>query len=804
MSESELGRGQAASAAGATQPPPASKRRKIRKGTRSCWECKRRKIRCTYQVPQSAICDGCRSRRTKCVSQALCDEAESPPAEQRPAHGSGGSSSADTGTTGSKPSPAAHDRASRSEPGSRLAEDHCDVARALLEAWPQQHDLDLILGMPADISVLFHGIICMPYAQFLSTHDAADPRRLLRLPPPRGAHPVLIARKLLLLGALLQGLPPAPARKGLAGMRREYRAVMSRAVRAASRLVTSDDELVGGSLDGVECLMIESMYHNNAGDLRRAWLTNRRAMAVAQVLGLERAGSSCRSGKPGPGPPAPAPVLEEATRARIRPDYMWFRIVCSDRYLSLMLGLPPGISAAGGDDRDSFASPAALAACDATERLERTVTVAAGAVLARNAAGRTGRRTDPDVTREIDGTLQEAAALMPPTWWLMASSDPGGAGGAGAGAVTTGGEEDARRRRRGVLLEESIRLTSQFAFHHLLVLLHLPHMLQQQDVATDSGCEYSRLCAASAGRAVVTQFVALRRSAAAAAPSAAPAPAPDPVPAPAYCRGIDFAAFVASTALCLVHVEAHRRRGGDSSAALRSLAHQRPGDRGLLERVLEIIDTDTDDRDGHGHGRGHDAVARGFGFAGVLRQLLDVEGRAAAGAGCYRASSGDYSPASSYAAADGGGGGGGGGDGGSGLQQQQGSQGPDGGADGGGGAPEGVLCIEIPHFGTIRIESQPAVIPTPPADASRPGEPSGEVSSSSVPQDAGRGFGTPCWLDQLGSLQQSGSGGWDQDPSSSAFLTSGLETGAEDWEALQGGDTAWFGNLTRGWASAGP
>lgn len=47
------------------------KRRKIRKGTRSCWECKRRKIKCTFASTEDVTCIGCQRRRAPCVSQDL-------------------------------------------------------------------------------------------------------------------------------------------------------------------------------------------------------------------------------------------------------------------------------------------------------------------------------------------------------------------------------------------------------------------------------------------------------------------------------------------------------------------------------------------------------------------------------------------------------------------------------------------------------------------------------------------------------------------------------------------------------------
>lgn len=50
---------------------PTMKRRKVRKGTRSCWECKRRKISCVFASSQDATCAGCQRRRVPCVSQEI-------------------------------------------------------------------------------------------------------------------------------------------------------------------------------------------------------------------------------------------------------------------------------------------------------------------------------------------------------------------------------------------------------------------------------------------------------------------------------------------------------------------------------------------------------------------------------------------------------------------------------------------------------------------------------------------------------------------------------------------------------------
>lgn len=53
-----------------------AKRRKLRKGTHSCWECKRRKMKCIFDpAKNSTICNGCRRRGSKCVSQDFPEEA---------------------------------------------------------------------------------------------------------------------------------------------------------------------------------------------------------------------------------------------------------------------------------------------------------------------------------------------------------------------------------------------------------------------------------------------------------------------------------------------------------------------------------------------------------------------------------------------------------------------------------------------------------------------------------------------------------------------------------------------------------
>lgn len=56
---------------------PAPKRRKLRKGTRSGWECKWHKAWYTFAAATKDVCEACRRRGTDCVSQEYAEQ--SPP-----------------------------------------------------------------------------------------------------------------------------------------------------------------------------------------------------------------------------------------------------------------------------------------------------------------------------------------------------------------------------------------------------------------------------------------------------------------------------------------------------------------------------------------------------------------------------------------------------------------------------------------------------------------------------------------------------------------------------------------------------
>ena len=566
---------------------PEPKKRRVRKGTQSCWQCKHRKVRCTFAAPSRTTCDECRRRGTTCVSQEFHDEpsssakvedrlnrmeatldrlARNPRLDGSDKEASTNRSSSVTVASDDYSKPGQQAAPFSATPARIIQDWELDPARQLIAAWPNEHDLRLITGLSKSGWEQLELWTCSPYAG----KTAPFPQDLLRLPPP-GSHPVLIAKKLLLLASFLQGIrayDPQDAGE-LALDRRD--AIMSCAVDTVRDWVTQNDDLVD-SAEGIECLLLESMYHNNAGNLRRAWLVMRRAMLMAQLMGLHRC---VETGRPDAGDCS-------------NPNYVWVRLIQMDRYLSLMLGLPIGST------DESFASPAQLEGCSPIERLRRIQCVAAGRILQRNQHTVTANNFTS--TNEIDNMLRDAASLMPPKWWLPPRI-----------------EGNARTA------SETFRTMDHLAYYHLLVRLHLPYLLSPCTSGTEHDC--NRLTAINASREVLTRFVSFREGSNLTIP---------------YCRGVDFLAFIAILPLCIVHIETRREQlqthepssksdSGFNRTVFSALAHQRLADRGMMERALEIVEFMARD--------GSDPIA--CKIAAILRPLLDIEADAAAG-GLYR------------------------------------------------------------------------------------------------------------------------------------------------------------------------
>ncbi|KAL4803233.1 hypothetical protein BDV18DRAFT_44997 [Aspergillus unguis] len=554
--------------------PPSVKQRKVRKGTQSCWECKRRKVRCIFASAEHAICNNCRRRGTACISQEFPDIPRNTSGdglsgqidarldrferlvEQLSHNAATGQPLVKQSITplGIRPPVAIPARNVTGALVPEIARRHEELSRELIAAWPSEDDLEIITSLPVGLSIPLFWRDCAPY----DGHAGDEPpsaRTILKL-PPAGCHPVLIARKLLLLATFLQGVLPSAIQK-LEDLGISYHAVMARAVDRATRLVTSNDELVG-SAEGVVSVMLESLYQNYAGNLHLAWMAMRRAISAAQIIGMQR-NSSLPSTK----------FVDPATRAAFDAGRVCFRLVQMDHYLSLMLGLPQN------KPEGRFSIPEDLSQFDHIERLERLHCLISGRIV---------QRADVDINdlsniRAIDKMLQSAAAEMPPQWWLTPSFS-----------------------HDSEVLNDTVRLMIQLTHHHLLARLHLPYMLLP---STDHRYDYSKITAVNASREMLSRYTVFRST----------------NPAHYYCRGCDFLAFVALTVMCLAHISSRSEQPGLGNVFC-SLTHSHPVDRGMMERTTDILES-------MARHNSTDAIAPKL--TRIMRHLLDAEANAARG-----------------------------------------------------------------------------------------------------------------------------------------------------------------------------
>lgn len=339
--------------------------------------------------------------------------------------------------------------------------------------------------------------------------------------PQPNMHPILIARHMLQLAIFLQHLPP-DLHKEIEGLSEPPRVIMERLADLAIYHVTTNEALIG-SIESLECIMLESLYQVNIGSLRRSWVAGRRAMSLAQLMGFHR-----------PDNQTLYKVLDPQTKYDSR--IMWLRIMTLDRQLCLLLGLPEGCI------DHSMASETHIANDCPMGRLEQLHCVAMSRILNRNASKPSGQ--DHTATRAIDLDLQKAANSLPSKWWLAPKLD------------------NASNDLQAVFWDTR-RLVLQICHYNLLNQLHLPYMLRPS--SAEKKYEYSRITCVNASREVLSRYNSLRS-----------------FNRIAYsCRTVDFLALMAAMALLLAHMDSH------SDGAENLLANQYLGDRGMIEQVQE-------------------------------------------------------------------------------------------------------------------------------------------------------------------------------------------------------------------------
>ncbi|KAL5373900.1 hypothetical protein DPSP01_012363 [Paraphaeosphaeria sporulosa] len=533
-----------------------AKKRKLRKGTHSCWECKRRKAKCVFSNEHDTMCVGCLRRGTRCVDQnesivepesrdgatnrrllrieamletllerQVADGAVSMKSIERTSPvidmeaGSMKLSHDSEGTTSRKrlrhPSP-------RVEITQRPSPKRLSIPRGLsttlsetlYSLLPSQEECQRVCSSSKFLPCFFQQMLTRDWKTMSTSQDLPilTSSRVARLPSP-DVHPILIAQKMLMLACLAQFV----SRELDNG---EWKHKAEHMASTAIDVVAKEE--LCHSAEGLECLMLEATYHANNGNMRRAFSAVRRAVATGQLLGIHRSHQ-------------PSVLQLDKTAPPFDPAYMWYRIVSADRLFSLVLGLPQGYSSTL---RTHIID---LAALDPEQQLDRRHSEIASWILDRD------ERNPEDMlaTQTIDSALQDATSLLPSYWWLPPPLH----------SLTSS---------RSIFLSTT-RLVAQVLHFNLINQTHLPYLHLPGPVHG-----YSKAACATASREILVRYLILQDSGFVAH----------------TCHMVEFFALIAATTLTLAHLERHWQ---DTSPELSVLAHVRASDRAMVERARDCM-----------------------------------------------------------------------------------------------------------------------------------------------------------------------------------------------------------------------
>ncbi|KAK8165738.1 hypothetical protein BC567DRAFT_199897 [Phyllosticta citribraziliensis] len=567
-------------------------RKRMRKGTHSCFECRRRKIRCIYSDDHPGQCTECFARGSRCVDQehaeseavvdnrknlrervaklealveALLDDktskhaadalralgqdiAVTPPSSDGPSHVQGSQKDPAPFLSmfnndvlrraegrGTVTCPMETQDCDASQPTETHTTQVCDVEFTGIGAPPTNGDTmsegrkskakktreTLLSGLPSGEKL----------ESALTTND--DWWRLWRYKIPsiaRGDDLQAFARRVV-----ADGSPPEAAVLLLSVGIALDSDDLNTSLALIDALIVSDDEY-GATLQGLECTILMSKCYSEIGQPRRGWIAVRKGLAYAQILGLHRSHSAS-------------------------PEWntIWWSLYTTDRFLSLLLGLPYGIT-------DTHCDMSVLPSETEGEDLKEST--AKLAVLSGKVIDRTQGVGDLSFASalELDDELDTITSNLSENW--------------NEEMPLSGSSPDCKRM---ITLRE--RLLVHICSQQLRMYLHLPFMLKLASLSSSpTGCskfEYSRTACFGASRKLLELYRVLRTSNG----------------QPLYeCKVIDFVGFTAAVLLFLGLLGYRRLESKTGDAHTQAV--QDENDWRIIEITMDIFQRASTERGG--------------------------------------------------------------------------------------------------------------------------------------------------------------------------------------------------------------
>lgn len=521
-------------------------RNRTKKRIKSCVECRRRKIKCTFEPGRAAICIGCYARGSTCVDQ---EYGYTPSHTQHPeksshslrervtqledlvkqvlrrmpdSHNNGPATrsyQADAQASevlkslmlnisaltvsGTEEPIKLPDGLADTAPTLGLFDNHIietepsypaisrsqynkskALIAALTQLLPAPHDLETILNSSTEWWTTFQNMFPdITDSRCLTLKEAVSHSL-------RSERPAEIGKILVCIAICIHKMPTDVDWKRVQPTESRPE-LMERYVSTVERLIIYDNEF-SATMDGIECMILSARYHINMGRPRRAWLLNHRAIAFCELLGYHR--SAAQPNKSG--------------SKYGRQVMCWSHVIFGDRFLALILGLPYSVS-------EVFCAPyiptpsnpmmPVLKNNGANLYVPRMLPIITKILNRNQSVGQEGYST----TLQIDQELEELHNSMDPAWWSVENS-------------TSSSTED-----------YFDRLSAQFFHHYTRICLHMAFMLRS---SSDKRYQYSHGAALDGARELIYCYRALRTNNST---------------GPYICKLFDFHAFTAAMLLLL-------------------------------------------------------------------------------------------------------------------------------------------------------------------------------------------------------------------------------------------------------------
>ncbi|KAK0669851.1 hypothetical protein QBC41DRAFT_372984 [Cercophora samala] len=598
------------------------RRRKVRKGTHSCWECRRRKIRCQFGKQDDSVCLPCQARGSVCRSQEFVD-AQPPQLPDRrlaqrlarledlvakvvdrvmPEAGSGNSSAQGQSRT-SSPTPSDEtlmsDVDGQETPHPGLGAVESPVGDEAPTA--------MLLGIQGGVNSLQHPMARLTIPSRRSTESVSSkglaPRRYEKI--CRALHslfpsqskvdmlvkatpaPYFIVALFHSYQDIIEGLSETPEDIATVPPPNAHPTILAKRLiqlciciqqQPPGSLVSHERQMHFNSYSLMDSIVSKVSHLVTSNDdlvgtaeglqcliVLGHWHSNAGNIRKAWLIFRKALSLATMMG-----------LSRNSTRAlgfvdmagsesrRPSPMAIWYSINAADRSLSLMLGLP-----AGSPD-NTFATEEAMVRDSPRERFTKIHTVIAKRILDHNLSLVSDSVNQKAVVsyQQIDHDLEHAAKIMPPDWWFMPT-------------LPSEWQTDLEQATAAIN-----HLVLQINHFNLSLILHLPYIIHS--VSTGAPIADDHKPSLGLARQILQRYMAYQ-SISQSSPTWT-------------CYQVSYAALMASTTLCLFTLTSHPSEADIKLVSLtlskmQHLALLQPHNRlsqssvTLISQLLDMIDS---------------------------------------------------------------------------------------------------------------------------------------------------------------------------------------------------------------------